>query len=184
MPSITLHPTPAPTTAPNTTTNPLPPLLHTPLGLAILEIQGSLNIPAATSTSETSLQIGSLSFPLLAASGDNGASEGAWMKKVWLYIGQNQRLTGDVRKLGKPVGLVRRRAGGEGEAGEELEIMEIVRWKVFFWGEAGVCLREGCGRFKHGCCDFLEDMMGMQDGCSSQCGVEWGEFTLRRLNLL
>jgi len=137
MPSITLHPTPLST--PSTTTNPLPPLLQTPLGLAILEIQGSLNIPASSSTSETSLQIGSLSFPLLAASQDGGVSEGPWMKKVWLFVGRNQRLTGEVRKLGKPVGVVRRRVGGEnekegrGEGGEEeLEIVEIVRWKLFF----------------------------------------------------
>ena len=64
------------------------------------------------------------------------------MKKVWLYVGQNQRLTGEVRRLVKPVGLVRRRVrsgdadGGEGEegreGGEELEIMEIVRYQVFF----------------------------------------------------
>lgn len=61
------------------------------------------------------------------------------MKKVWLFVGRNQRLTGEVRKLGKPVGVVRRRVGGEnekegrGEGGEEeLEIVEIVRWKLFF----------------------------------------------------
>jgi len=145
MPSIPLYPpthTSSKTTA-TTTNNPLPPLLQTPLGLAILEIQGELNIPQSASSSETSLQIGSLAFPLLTTSDDLGASEGPWMKKVWLHVGQNQRLTGEVRKLVKPVGLVRRRVksgndgdgeeeGRSGERGEELEIMEIVRFKVFF----------------------------------------------------
>jgi len=143
MPAISLHPPSHPLDPSSTTNNPLPPLLKTPLGLAILEIQGTLNIPTPASSSETSLQIGSLSFPLLTTSDDNGKSEGPWMKKVWLYVGQNQRLTGEVRKLVKPVGLVRRRVrsgggegGEEGEEGrdgaEELEIMEIVRYKVFF----------------------------------------------------
>lgn len=63
------------------------------------------------------------------------------MQKVWLFVGQNQRLTGELRKLSKPLGLVQRRlteGGGEDDGGEEvteeLEIMEIVRWKMFFGG--------------------------------------------------
>jgi len=134
MPSITLHTS---TTSPSSSSpNPLPPFLHTPLGLAILEIQGTLNLPPLASTSEDTLQIGSLSFPLAASSGDGGASEGPWMKKVWLYVGQNQRLTGEVRKLAKPLGVMRKRRSGEEahDEEEELEIVDVVRWKVFFGG--------------------------------------------------
>ena len=60
------------------------------------------------------------------------------MKTVWLYVGKHQRLTGEVKKLPKAVGVVRKRdsvgKGGEkGEGdGEELEVVEIVEWKVVF----------------------------------------------------
>lgn len=64
------------------------------------------------------------------------------MKRVYLYVGQHQRLTGEVKKLPKPLAVIRRReirtdglengevdaAGGE----DELEIVEIVRWKILF----------------------------------------------------
>jgi len=55
-----------------------------------------------------------------------------------LYIGKHQRLTGEVKELATPFGVLRRRdnptGGGEeqGWAGEEIEIMDIVRWKVLF----------------------------------------------------
>jgi len=55
--------------------------------------------------------------------------EGAWMKKVYLYVGKHQRMTGEVRRLGRPVAVVGRRDGGEGE---ELVVLEVVRWKVLF----------------------------------------------------
>lgn len=48
-------------------------------------------------------------------------------------------MTGEVRKLARPVGMVKRRVGAEnievqGNAtkGEELEIVEVVRYKVVF----------------------------------------------------
>lgn len=49
-------------------------------------------------------------------------------------------MTGEVKKLAKPLAILRRRDGGggaEGErrgtgAGEELEVAEIVRFKVLF----------------------------------------------------
>lgn len=51
-----------------------------------------------------------------------------------LYVGLHQRLTGEVKKLPQAVALVRKREGqGDGEGiGEELEIVEIVYWKVMF----------------------------------------------------
>ena len=73
------------------------------------------------------------------------------MKRVYLYIGQHQRLQGEVKKLAKPLAVIRRRCrpddaprGGEvdsdrgkvlgrkEEEKDELEIVEIVRWKLVF----------------------------------------------------
>lgn len=62
------------------------------------------------------------------------------MKKVYLYVGKHQRLTGEVKKLPKAMAVIRKRESeGEEEAeeeggGEELEIAEIVRWKILFAG--------------------------------------------------
>ncbi|RPB00966.1 hypothetical protein L873DRAFT_1678398 [Choiromyces venosus 120613-1] len=144
MPSIPLHPTPIsppPSPAP---TNPLPTLLHTPTGLAIIEIQGTINLPStSTSTITTTTSppteeqqqsyetpVGKLVFP---------DSDLATSNRAYLYIGKHQRLTGEVKKLPTPLGVLRRRenpAGVVGEEkeweGEELEILEIVQWKVLF----------------------------------------------------
>jgi chromosome transmission fidelity protein 8 len=142
MPTITLHPPPTASSTPTTTaTNPLPPLLHTPSGLALLEIQGTVHFPPPTSTFTTSTPVGKLVFPsynpLL-----NGEEDTKWMKRVYLYVGENQRMVGEVKKLGKPLAVIRRN-GGEGQEGdmevdsaegEELEIVEVVRHKIVFSG--------------------------------------------------
>lgn len=142
MPTITLHPPPTASSTSNTTaTNPLPPLLHTPSGLALLEIQGTVHFPPPTSLSTTSTPVGKLVFPsynpLL-----NGEEDTKWMKRVYLYVGENQRMVGEVKKLGKPFAVIRRKGGeleeGDMEVdsaeGEELEIVEVVRYKVVFSG--------------------------------------------------
>lgn len=74
------------------------------------------------------------------------------MKRAWLYVGEHQRLTGEVKKLPKPLGVLRRRqeargaddaedamqglvagaGNGEEEEPTELEIADVVRWKVVF----------------------------------------------------
>lgn len=154
MPSIPLHP-PASgrPDAYSGSSNPLPQLLRTPSGLAILELQGTINMPdiqpsdPSIDTHEGSSQqtpIGKLVFPDYVASDSSSSSSSntAWMKRVYLYVGQHQRLTGEVKKLPKPLAVIRRResrtdgvengevdaAGGE----DELEIVEIVRWKILF----------------------------------------------------
>ena len=48
-----------------------------------------------------------------------------------LYVGKHQRLTGEVKKLAKPLAVVGKREGLV-EVVEELEIREVVRWKVLF----------------------------------------------------
>ena len=71
-----------------------------------------------------------------------------WMKRVYLYVGENQRMTGECKKLGKPFAVIRRKQegfteeedvvmgdGGQiNEENEELEIVEIVRHKIVFSG--------------------------------------------------
>jgi len=142
MPSIPLYP---PRAAASTLSNPLPKLLQTPSGLAILEIQGTIHAPPPTTTSSGTSSdaqpphtpIGTLVFPDYSPS--DPADDTKWMKRVYLYVGRHQRMTGEVRKLARPVGMVKRRVGAEnievqGNAtkGEELEIVEVVRYKVVF----------------------------------------------------
>ncbi|KAG9205321.1 hypothetical protein G6514_008900 [Epicoccum nigrum] len=149
MPTVTLHPprtAAAPSTKPSpaataAATNPLPPLLHTPSGLALLEIQGTIHFPPPTSASTTSTRVGKLVFPgynpLL-----NGEEDTKWMKRVYLYVGENQRMVGEVKKLGKPFAVIGRKGEERGEGGmevdavedEELEIVEVVKYKVVFSG--------------------------------------------------
>ena len=89
--------------------NPFPSILHTPTGLAILELQGTFNTP-------TTNQIGNLVF-----NPDDPM-------KCYLYVGKHQRMQGVVQKLGKPYGVLRKSDGEE----EELEIVDVVKYKVLF----------------------------------------------------
>jgi chromosome transmission fidelity protein 8 len=54
---------------------------------------------------------------------------GAWMKKVYFYIGRHQRMTGEIKKLGKPLAVLRKAEGKEEGA---VEVVEIVRYKILF----------------------------------------------------
>ncbi len=120
--------------------NPLPTLLHTPSGLAILELQGSMNLPQdSDGNTVPDTQIGRLEFPDYDPADAEGGSS-AWMKRVHMYVGQHQRLTGEVKKLPKSLAVVRRRenkvvegsGGKRTEEGENLEVVEIVKYKIMF----------------------------------------------------
>ncbi|KAJ4326028.1 hypothetical protein N0V84_003248 [Fusarium piperis] len=133
MSSASLHP-------PNKnakTPSPLPQLLQTPSGLAILELQGMVNMPQnAEGQQASSVEIGRIDFPDYVPDAEGSA----WMKRVHLYVGQHQRLTGEVKKLPKAVAVVRRRekdtvtgSGGDSEEqGDNLEVVEIVKYKLMF----------------------------------------------------
>ncbi|KAK2875097.1 hypothetical protein FQN49_001793 [Arthroderma sp. PD_2] len=141
--------------------NPLPQLLQTPAGLAILELQGTINLPANDShaifeqdTSENSqptpkieTQIGRIIFADYNPSAE--PSDQAWMKRVYLTVGQHQRLTGEVKKLSKPFAVIQRRKPEPQATGnaaqnawktenptatstDQLEIVEIIRYKMLF----------------------------------------------------
>ena len=151
MPLIPLHPPHPHRTPPAPNPSTLPQLLHTPSGLAILELQGTINIPPiclsgpSDPKNGTATHVGRIVFC-------NDGKEGKEGQRVYLYVGKYQRLTGEVKRLGMPLGVLRRRRdglgrleGGErmdgvegggveegGGGGEELEIVEVARWKVIF----------------------------------------------------
>ena len=107
--------------------NPLPQLLHTPSGLAILEIQGTINLPEA-SADERSTQVGRLEFPYYVADDPTGST--SWQKTVHLYVGKHQRLTGEIKKLQKPLAVLRKPTQNDEQ--DALEIAEIIYYKIIF----------------------------------------------------
>jgi chromosome transmission fidelity protein 8 len=141
MPPIPIHCSPA--QPDRVSQNPLPSLLQTPSGLALLELQGTINLPAHPESSSITvtdihngatsqeIPIGRLVFPDY----EEGKEGQQWMKRVYLYVGKNQRLTGEVKKLPRAIAVIRRRDLGtqaEGDDGTELEIVELIKFKVLF----------------------------------------------------
>ncbi|KAH0544799.1 hypothetical protein FGG08_001028 [Glutinoglossum americanum] len=143
MPSVPLHPPVKGRGGFVSPANPLPQLLQTPSGLALLELQGTINLPPInlSDTSDEHLNAASLETPIGRLvfpdhSSTNPPENTAWMKRVYLYVGKHQRLTGEVRKLPNPTAVIRRKEYSQGVTvlgeAEELEIVEIVRWKILF----------------------------------------------------
>ncbi|KAI8164321.1 hypothetical protein KHU50_007327 [Colletotrichum sp. SAR 10_65] len=117
--------------------NPLPQTIKTPSGLALLEMQGTINLPHFNADGEgdktaPEVPVGRIVFPEYQPGDDSTA----WMKRVFLYVGQHQRLSGEVKKLPKAMAIVRRKGQAKtdanGETEEELEIAEIVKYKIMF----------------------------------------------------
>lgn len=125
MPTVTLRP-PVRDRAPiSTNGNPMPSLVQTPSGLAMMELQGIIS--SEEPELETALHLGRLVFP--PAEGDE---HGEWDgKRVMLYVGDHQRLTGEVTKLAKPIAVLRRRPTSS-IVDDEVEIAEIVYYKMLF----------------------------------------------------
>ena len=139
MPAVTIHIAPLNQPRNTTTANVLPDLLETPSGLAIIEIQGTINTSTSTndednaSDAATRADVGRLEFPLYDS---NNTDDGNWTKKVYLYVGKYQRLTGEVKRLAKPLAIVRKRQSSarSDSSCEELEICDVVRYKILFSG--------------------------------------------------
>lgn len=149
MPTIPLHLHPSERSGNKTETNgscaptnPFPQLLQTPSGLALLELQGTINVPtpenehhdamtdSPTLTSDSAsfeTPIGKLMFPDYSP---HNPDDTKWMNRAYLYVGRYQRMTGEVKKLPRPIAVLQKRVSAT-EA-EELEVVEIVRYKVFF----------------------------------------------------
>ncbi|OJD23681.1 hypothetical protein ACJ73_04959 [Blastomyces percursus] len=139
MPTVRLHPPCERGAKTENINNPLPQLLQTPSGLAILELQGTINLPdssaandpdtldmdlessgLADSPKQYRTPIGRLIFPDYNDAADNDPNDDSWMKRVYLYVGRHQRLTGEVKKLLRPLAAIQRveETGQECRAGE------------------------------------------------------------------
>ncbi|KAK6500952.1 hypothetical protein TWF506_003710 [Arthrobotrys conoides] len=133
MPSTPVH-LPNPLSA-TSNTNPLPQILRLPTGLAILELQGDINFPSPEDSPSNInfTTVGNLIFP----DATSDSTDIKDVKRVWLYVGKHQRLTGEVKALPKPLGVLRKRkpdasAGNNGTEEEELEIVDIIKHKIIF----------------------------------------------------
>lgn len=130
MPAVSVNPLPVDRTHDSTLGNPMPSLIHTPSGLAMIELQGTIS--SEQPEVAEAITLGRLVFPP-AEGNDNGPWDG---KRVMLYVGDHQRLTGEMRKLPKPIAVIRRKAiaAGSDSAGveDEVEIAEIVYYKMLF----------------------------------------------------
>ncbi|KAI1842915.1 hypothetical protein JX266_010933 [Neoarthrinium moseri] len=124
--------------------NPLPQLIQTPSGMALLELQGTINLPQPDPDAEglaPEVPIGRITFPDFNPNALDPSST-SWMKRVHLYVGQHQRLTGEVKKLPRAMAVIRRRQDPskdvtmqDVEAEDkvaDLEIVEIVKYKLIF----------------------------------------------------
>lgn len=133
MPTTFIHP-PPPTRSGVPSTSALPQLLQTPGGLAILELQGSINTPAVSSSSSssstTAYPVGTLVFPHYDP--NLSPDDTSWHKRVYLYVGKHQRMTGEVKKLAKPMAVLRRRVDATAADAEDLEVAEVVYYKLLF----------------------------------------------------
>lgn len=128
-------------TNPSSSQTTLPGLLQTPAGLAIIEIQGTIHLPS--SDESNGIEVGRLDFPLYDKA-VHGDKEGAWMKKARLYIGKHQVLSGEVKKLGKPLAVIAKDPDGSSTDPDEqrfengrpksdrLSIVSIISYKVIF----------------------------------------------------
>jgi len=140
MPEILVHPPSASSFDPRRTQNPFPPLLQTPSGLAILEIQGTIHVPTLQDAEdepngeitqkEEATSIGKLVFPYYNP--NSPAEDTVWMKRVYMYIGKHQRMTGEVKKLPKALAILKRKESEQQDAQEELEIVDIAKYKIIF----------------------------------------------------
>lgn len=158
MPSIPLHPPSKSSTNFGSIShnNPLAPLLQTPSGLAILELQGTINFPTTAPDDDTDMdtredtegentktktietELGKITFPDYS---DLDPDSTKWMKRVYLYAGRYQRMTGEVKKLARPLAVIQRRqrsttqhetGNGYGEGQDELEIVDVIKYKIIF----------------------------------------------------
>ena len=138
--TVTIHPK---RDASPTSSTALPSLVQTPAGLALLELQGSFNFPEPELDDDGSplahpdqepVHVGRIEFPdydaaaRAAATADPKASA-AWVRRVQFYVGPNQRLTGEVKKLPRPLAVVRRQPGG---GDSDLEVVEVIHYKLLF----------------------------------------------------
>ena len=93
----------------------------------MVEIQGTIASEDSSAGVSQALQLGRLVFPPPEGQDDSSGWDG---KRVFLFIGKHQRMTGEVKKLSKPIGVLRRKPGSKDE--DEVEIAEIIYQKLIF----------------------------------------------------
>lgn len=147
MPAIKIQPLKRPTDQTLPPENPLPQLIQTPSGLALLELQGTFETSSSDDhdgpacNTEHTAEIEDLG--VLSYDPDDPDSI------LELLVGEHQRLTGSIQKLARPLAVLQKidaweplplqQRQGEGEDGderceEELRVVEIVRYKIVFAG--------------------------------------------------
>lgn len=107
-------------------------VISTPLGLAIFEIQGELNLPSAEphadANPEYKANFAKVDEIYNAVKFGRLVIDKADESKVTLFIGKSQRLLGKISKLDPPLGVLRLSSKEEGD----IKMIDIVRQKVIF----------------------------------------------------
>lgn len=102
-------------------------VISTPFGLAIIEIQGELNIPEIASSEEnpdnlkvddlyTAVKFGKLIVDPVDDS------------KVTLFIGTSQRMLGRIVKIDPPLGVLKINANDK----NEMKMIDVIKKKIIF----------------------------------------------------
>lgn len=116
-------------------------IMATPFGFTLIEIQGELNMPKIKPellNEEESKLFGKTKYPQLLTSKEEsplvdivkfGSLEiEEDMKRATLFIGNSQRLIGNIVKLDKPLGVLKLVENEE----ENCEIVDIIEMKIIF----------------------------------------------------
>jgi chromosome transmission fidelity protein 8 len=93
----------------------------------MVEIQGSVLSEEGRFDAATALNLGRLVFP----AAENSESSEWDGKRVFLFIGKHQRMAGEVKKLSKPVAVIRRPIDPTAPQ-DVVEVAEIVYYKMLF----------------------------------------------------
>lgn len=95
----------------------------------MVELQGSVLSEQDEAGVSTALSLGKIVFPAAGEAAQSGEWDG---RRVHLFIGQHQRMAGEVKKLTKPLAVMRRKADCDVTTRDEVEIAEIVYFKMLF----------------------------------------------------
>jgi chromosome transmission fidelity protein 8 len=151
MPSTLIHPPTQRAGPAKDLADVLPSTLQTPSGLALIELQGKILVDDADGLDEdlqSALTVGRLIFPAANDITDSHSLAEWDGRRVFLFVGKHQRLAGEVKKLAKPIAVMRRRGsivtgptsndhemGGTAQnpaSSQDLEIVEIITQKILF----------------------------------------------------
>ncbi|ODV95680.1 hypothetical protein PACTADRAFT_50368 [Pachysolen tannophilus NRRL Y-2460] len=111
-------------------------LIDTPGGLAILEIQGVLNLPTKLNSTHQLLDDTAIDSDLVRQAIKFGDLQLEDNNKATLYIGKSQRLVGTVESIDPPLGVLKFSNHVENDenknSSSKIEMIEIVDKKIVF----------------------------------------------------